>query len=31
MRAMVFHGLGDLRAEELPVPEPETGELVLRI
>jgi len=27
----VFHGPGDLRAEELPVPEPETGELVLRI
>src|SRR5438093_422514 len=31
MRAMVFHGPGDLRAEELPVPEPETGELVLRV
>src|SRR5947199_4124281 len=31
VRAMVFHGPGDLRAEELPVPEPETGELVLRI
>src|SRR3989442_12433202 len=31
MRAMVFHGPGDLRAEELPVPRPETGELVLRI
>ena len=28
---MVFHGPGDLRAEELPVPEPEAGELVLRI
>lgn len=28
---MVFHGPGDLRAEELPVPEPETGGLVLRI
>src|SRR2546428_8937404 len=31
MRAMVFHGPGDLRAEELPVPQPESGELVLRI
>jgi L-iditol 2-dehydrogenase len=31
MRAMVFHGPGDLRAEELPVPEPGRGELVLRI
>src|SRR3989449_2664638 len=31
MRAMVFHGPGDLRAEELPGPRPETGELVLRI
>ena len=31
MRAMVFHGPGDLRAEELPVPRPESGELVLRI
>src|SRR5207245_1603143 len=30
-RAMVVHGPGDLRAEELPVPRPETGELVLRI
>lgn len=31
MRAMVFHGPGDLRSEELPMPEPKTGELVLRI
>jgi L-iditol 2-dehydrogenase len=31
MRAMVFYGPGDLRAEELPTPEPRTGELVLRI
>ena len=27
----MFHGPGDLRAEELPVPEPATGELVLKI
>src|SRR3989441_1049936 len=31
MRAMVFHGPDDLRAEELPVPRRESGELVLRI
>ncbi len=31
MRAMVFHGPGDLRAEELPVPAPAAGEIVLRI
>ena len=31
MRAMVFHGPGDLRAEELPVPVPAAGEVVLRI
>ena len=28
---MVFHGPGDLRREELPVPAPAAGELVLRI
>ncbi len=28
---MVFHGPGDLRREELPVPTPERGELVMRI
>jgi L-iditol 2-dehydrogenase len=28
---MVFHGPGDLRQEELPVPEPAPGELVVRI
>ena len=28
---MVFHGPGDLRREELPVPAPEHGELVMRI
>ena len=28
---MVFHGPGDLRQEELPVPEPGPGELVLKI
>ncbi len=31
MRAQVFHGPGDLRFEELPVPSPGRGELVLRI
>ena len=28
---MVFHGPGDLRPEELPVPEPADGEVVLKI
>ena len=31
MRAVVFHGPGDLRDEVLPVPEPAPGEIVLRI
>ncbi len=31
MRAMVFHGPGDLRLEELPVPTPGPGELVLKV
>ena len=31
MRAMVFHGPGDLRAEELPIPTPDAGEVVLRV
>jgi L-iditol 2-dehydrogenase len=31
MRAVVFHGPGDLRFEELPVPTPARGEVVLRI
>jgi L-iditol 2-dehydrogenase len=31
MRAMVFHGPGDLRAEELPVPVPGPGEVVVKI
>jgi L-iditol 2-dehydrogenase len=31
MRAMVFHGPGDLRREDLPVPTPARGEIVLRI
>ncbi len=31
MRAMVFHGPGDLRAEEWPVPAPARGEVVLKI
>jgi L-iditol 2-dehydrogenase len=31
MRAMVFHGPGDLRDEQVPVPEPAAGEVVLKI
>jgi L-iditol 2-dehydrogenase len=31
MRAMVFHGPGDLRDEQVPVPEPREGEVLLRI
>src|SRR5206468_9021755 len=31
MRAVVFHGPGDLRDEVLPVPEPARGEIVVRI
>ena len=31
MRAQVFHGPGDLRLEDLPVPEPEPGGLVMRV
>src|SRR5262245_8240037 len=31
MRAVVFHGPGDLRFEELPWPEPAEGEIVVRI
>ena len=31
MRAMVFHGPGDLRFEDVPVPQPGPGEIVLRI
>jgi L-iditol 2-dehydrogenase len=31
MRAQVFHGPGDLRLEEAPVPAPRSGEIVLRI
>ena len=31
MRAVVFHGPGDLRQEELPWPEPGTGEVVVKI
>ncbi len=31
MRALVFHGPGDLRDETLPVPEPAAGEVVLRV
>jgi len=31
MRAQVFHGPGDLRFEEIPVPEPEAGGVVVRV
>jgi L-iditol 2-dehydrogenase len=31
MRAVVFHGPGDLRDEVLPLPEPAGGEIVLRV
>jgi L-iditol 2-dehydrogenase len=31
MRAMVFHGPGDLRAEDVPVEAPRAGEILLRI
>ena len=31
MRAVVFHGPGDLRFEEIPVPTPAPGEVVLRV
>jgi L-iditol 2-dehydrogenase len=31
MKAMVFHGPGDLRYEEVPVPSPAPGEVVVRI
>jgi L-iditol 2-dehydrogenase len=31
MRAMVFYGPGDLRDEQVPVPEPREGEVVLRV
>ncbi len=31
MRAMVFHGPGDLREEEVPWPEPGAGEVVVKI
>ena len=31
MRAQVFHGPGDLRFEDVPVPVPKAGELTLRI
>src|SRR5258705_12427017 len=31
MRAQVFHGPGDLRLEEIPVPEPAPGGIVVRV
>jgi L-iditol 2-dehydrogenase len=31
VRAQVFHGPGDLRLEQLPVPQPGPGEVVLRV
>ena len=31
MRAMVFHGPGDLRYEDVPIPSPEPGGLVMKV
>ncbi|HLC40021.1 MAG TPA: alcohol dehydrogenase catalytic domain-containing protein [Methylomirabilota bacterium] len=31
MKAIVFHGPGDLRYEELPIPRPGAGELVIKV
>jgi L-iditol 2-dehydrogenase len=31
VRAQVFHGPGDLRFEDLPIPEPRAGEIVVKI
>lgn len=31
MKAIVFHGPGDLRYQEIPVPEPEAGEVVVKV
>ena len=31
MRAMVFHGPGDLRFEDIPIPSPDPGGLVMRV
>jgi L-iditol 2-dehydrogenase len=31
MRAVVFHGPGELRYEELPIPEPGAGEVLVRV
>src|SRR5262249_7618710 len=31
MRAQVFYGPGDLRFEDIPVPEPAAGEVVVRV
>ena len=31
MKAMVFHGPGDLRLEDVPVPDPAPGEIVLHV
>lgn len=31
MRAVVFHGPGDLRYEDLPIPEPRDGEVLVKI
>lgn len=30
MKAFVFHGVGDARLEDIPVPKPAYGEAVLR-
>lgn len=31
MRAQVFHGPGDLRLEEIPIPDPAAGELLVKV
>jgi L-iditol 2-dehydrogenase len=31
VRAVVYHGKGDLRVEELPIPRPGPGEMLVRV
>ena len=31
MKAVVFHGVGDLRVQDVPCPRPKAGEAVIRI
>ena len=31
MKAIVYHGIGDVRLEELPKPEPKEGEILLKV